>query len=201
MVMALNADILKARLKEAFGSDSQETVGKKLNMTQGNISKLLSGSQQPTLETVYHIAEIYDVSVDWLLGKSETKRNAGASTYASCVETLFDLNRHGAIRIQEGPGRQMTMDIADPIIAALMKKSLVLSKTDEDLHRNWVDTKLSLFGSKPLIFSAAWVDHNVEFLASEATTESNWLEVYEAAKKAEEEYSEMMGDDVSPFNE
>ena len=71
--MALAIDVIKARLKEAFGQDSQETVGKKLNMTQGNVSKLLSGSQQPTLETIYHVSEIYGVSVDWLLGLSDKK--------------------------------------------------------------------------------------------------------------------------------
>ncbi len=41
--MALAIDVIKARLRETFGQDSQETVGKKLNMTQGNVSKLLSG--------------------------------------------------------------------------------------------------------------------------------------------------------------
>ena len=66
--MIVDSEVLKTRLREAFGSDSQETVGKKLNMSQGNISKLLSGSQQPTMDTIYSIAKIYGVSVDWLLG-------------------------------------------------------------------------------------------------------------------------------------
>ena len=30
--MALAIDVIKARLRETFGQDSQETVGKKLNM-------------------------------------------------------------------------------------------------------------------------------------------------------------------------
>ncbi len=38
--MALAIDTIKGRLKEAFGLDSQETVGKKLNITQGNVSRL-----------------------------------------------------------------------------------------------------------------------------------------------------------------
>ena len=75
--MALNMDILRKRLREAFGSDSQETVGKKLNMTQGNVSKLLSGSQQPTLETIFHISEAYEVSADWLLGLSDSPPTQG----------------------------------------------------------------------------------------------------------------------------
>ena len=58
-------DSIKERLREAFGSDSQETIGKNLNMTQGNVSKLLSGAQQPTVDTLLRIANVYDVSIDW----------------------------------------------------------------------------------------------------------------------------------------
>lgn len=198
--MALKADILKDRLKEAFGSDSQETVGKKLNMTQGNISKLLSGSQQPTLETVYHIAETYDVSVDWLLGLSEKKRIASVSTYAASVEALLELSRHGAIKLKEAPGKTLSADLDDPILIALLKKSMVLQQADRDLHQNWIDAKLALFNDKPLLYSIAWQSDAVGFYAGEASTESNWLEVYDMAKQAEEEYSEA-ADDYGPFSE
>ena len=94
--MIVDSEVLKTRLREAFGSDSQETVGKKLNMSQGNISKLLSGSQQPTMDTIYSIAKIYGVSVDWLLGLSNKKsitHYSTETTYASAIKTLLDLKK------------------------------------------------------------------------------------------------------------
>lgn len=72
--MALRMDILRDRLRETFGEDRQDTVAENLNMSQGNVSKILSGSQQPTLETIFHIAEAYNVSTDWLLGISKQKK-------------------------------------------------------------------------------------------------------------------------------
>lgn len=70
--MTMDMQVLKERLRVAFGDDSQETIAKKLNMTQGNISKILKG-QQPSLDTIYQVSKIYEVSVDWLLGISEKK--------------------------------------------------------------------------------------------------------------------------------
>lgn len=197
--MALNMEILRNRLREAFGDDSQETVGKKLNMTQGNVSKLLSGSQQPTLETIFHIAEAYGVSVDWLLGISEKKRRVNAMSYASAIETLIGLDRHGATKISNDQKGKISVQVEDPIIRALIKKSLALSKADTELYQNWIETRLSMFEDKPLLYSVAWMDNVVAFLAGEASTESNWLEVYDEAKRAEEEYDAMIGDNPGPF--
>ena len=92
--MALNMDSIKERLREAFGSDSQETIGKNLNMTQGNVSKLLSGAQQPTVDTLLRIANVYDVSIDWLMGLSDRKKvikPETGTTYGLAVETIQDL--------------------------------------------------------------------------------------------------------------
>ena len=201
--MAINTEILKDRLREAFGSDSQETVGKKLNMTQGNISKLLSGSQQPTLETIYHVAQTYDVSVDWLLGISDRKsvdKSIEEVTYASAVIAAVDLKQHSA-QIDRGKyDRDVSIKITDPLLVTLINKALTLHSTDRDLYQNWIDQKLTLFEDKALLYSSSWEDQTVSFLVGQASTESNWLEVYEAAAAAEERFAEMMGEDESPFS-
>ena len=62
-----------------------------------------------------------------------------------------------------------------------------------------MELKLSLFEDKPLLWHDIWKENSVFPLADEATTESNWLETYEAAKIEEEKIEEMMGDIVSPF--
>lgn len=202
--MPLNMDILKNRLREAFGDDSQETVGKNLNMTQGNVSKLLSGSQQPTLETIFHIAETYNVSVDWLLGISEKKRStktAHAVSYASAVEVLVSLCQHRTAAITVEPGNGLTVRVDDPLIKFLLEKSLALSTADTEIYQDWIETRLTAFDDKPLIFSDTWSDENLVFLAGEASTESNWLQVHDAAMTSEKEYAEMMDNDPSPFFE
>ena len=199
--MALNMTILRERLREAFGKDSQETVGKRLNMTQGNVSKLLAGLQQPTLETVFHVAEIYDVSVDWLLGISEKKNKVDIASYASDIEMMTNLRNLGVIRVGKERNGDPYIQIKDPIFKNLFIKSLALFDTDSEIYQSWVDSKLSAFGDKPLLMDIVWEDEKVAFLASEAMTESNWLEVHAEARKAEERYIDIMSDNPGPFGE
>lgn len=201
--MTLKADVLKRRLKETFGSDSQETIGGKLNMTQGNVSKLISGAQIPTLETVYHVAEEYDVSVDWLLGLSDRKsvdRSAGKVTYATAVRAISSLKINGATLTYQKNTKDMDLQLSDPLLVALVRKAMALMDTDLDFFQGWLNTKLSMFENKPLIDCEIYRDDKVEFLARSAVTESNWLEVYEAAEIAMEILKEVMGDYVSPFS-
>lgn len=201
--MALAMDIIKARLKEAVGQDSQETVGKKLDMTQGNVSKLLSGSQQPTLETIYHVSEIYGVSVDWLLGLSDKKeihKSCEGTTYATAVRNLHELIRHGAIKVEEN-ANELLFKVVDPLIKMLTKKSVTIYKVDKELYDSWNDTKLALFQDRPFIWEGTWSMNGMDFLAGEAETEANWLEVWDEAKKVEDDYAKFMSENAGPFGE
>ena len=201
--MALNLEIIKKRLKETFGSDSQETVGKKLNMTQGNVSKLLSGGQQPTLETIYHVAEAYGVSVDWILGITDNKiveKTKAITTYMSATRALSDMILYQAVEMTE-ENQSMILTVRDPLIKNLVHKSITLRKTDRELNANWEENKLTIFSDCPLVSQDAWRDEGVGFLADEAVTESNWKEVYIQAKKKDDEYAEMFGGDTSPFGD
>ena len=201
--MALAIDIIKARMKEAFGQDSQETVGKKLNMTQGNVSKLLSRTQQPTLEKIYHVSEIYGVSVDWLLGLSDKKeidKSCEGITYATAVRNLHELIRHGALKMEES-ANVVSFKVTDPLIKMLTKKNVTLYKTDKELYDNWNETKLALFQDRPLIWEGTWSMNGLDYLTGEAVTEANWLEVLDEAKKVEDDYTEFMSDNIGPFGE
>ena len=156
--MALNTETLRSRLRIAFGSDPQDMVAKKLNMTQGTISKILSGNQQPTLETIYHIAEAYNVSVDWLLGLSEkrqvTKYN-GETTYAIATETIGDLVKKGAKIDNEKKSPEAVIHIEDPLLRMLLRKSITLAETDRDMYENWAKEKLSLFADSNKLLAAS----------------------------------------------
>lgn len=126
--MALNMDSVKERLREAFGSDSQETIGKNLNMTQGNVSKLLSGVQQPTVDTLFRIANVYDVSIDWLMGLSDRKKVIKpeiGTTYGLAVETIQELLIHGSEMVDKEREGCIEISITDPILVKLLKKNRV----------------------------------------------------------------------------
>lgn len=194
---------LKTRLKETFGGDSQEIVAQKLHMTQGNVSKILSGSQTPALDTIYQIAKVYEVSIDWLLGRTEEKRlinKRGHTTYATATRTICDIIEHRAMEAIEEKG-VLILTVKDPLINMLVKKSRTLSTTDSEIYIGWEETKLSLFDDKELLYYSTWTEENVDFLAGEAVTEANWVEVYKEAVKTEERYAEIMTPDPGPFSE
>ena len=201
--MALNMEVLRVRLREAFGKDSQETIGSKLNMTQGNVSKLLSGSQQPTLETIYHIAQVYDVSVDWLLGLSDRKKisKAGINTsYAEAVSVLHDLKNQQNVGVETAEDGTLTLKVIDPLLLMLLKKSIMLYDADRDLFNSWRDTRLSLFENKKLLYGSIWNEGRVWTYAREAANESHWLEVYQEAELAEKDWVTMMSDSPGLFD-
>lgn len=201
--MVLDSKILKKRLKIAFEADSQETIGKKLNMSQGNVSKLLSGTQQPTLETMYHIANVYYVSVDWLLGFSEKKsitKYNGKVTYSDVVKVVSELKQYGAEVTVEQRGDSVLVKTGDPLIRGVLKKALDLLDADQEMYESWLDDRLSMFDDCPLIRYNSWHDERMQSLTGEAITESNWLEVYDAVVQSEKEFAEMIGANVSPFS-
>lgn len=94
----MDGDMLKNRLSEIFKGDTQDVVARKLNTTQGNVSKWISGQQVPTTENLLLISEAYNVSIDWLLGRSGEKEIDGVvldklsyEQVARIIDRLFDL--------------------------------------------------------------------------------------------------------------
>ena len=183
--MSLDMSVLKCRLRDAFGGDSQETIGNKLSMTQGNVSKLLSGTQQPTLETIYAIAESYNVSVDWLLGLTDKKcvtKYSGQVTYKEAVEMAMAMKFSGGTIDCNTSFYQAVVQSDDALFYALLSKAVSLHDIDIDLYRRWTKEKLELFADKPLLDHDVWKHEKISFMVSHASVESNWLELYEKAK-------------------
>lgn len=54
--------ILPARLSELFKGETQESVARKLNTQQGNVSKWVNGTNIPPTETLLFISKAYKVS-------------------------------------------------------------------------------------------------------------------------------------------
>lgn len=50
---------------------SQEELGKVLNKTKNNISQYETGKREPDLETLNKIADFFNVTTDYLLGRTD----------------------------------------------------------------------------------------------------------------------------------
>ena len=200
--MALDNDVIRARLKETFGAEQQEVTAGRLNVVQGTISKVLSGNQTLTLEMAYHIAQEYQVSVDWLLGLSEEKKNIkiAETSYASATRVLADLKNCGAISSPPNTDN-FFFKIDDPILLYLYSKGRKLLEADREFYKDWITNKLNAFADKEVLYSMAWKDENVMFLTGEASKDEHWLEVYRQAKASYDDYVDAMGDDPGPFGE
>lgn len=200
--MALDSECIRSRLKETFGSEQQEIVAGRLNVTQGTISKVLTGNQTPTLEMLYHVAREYSVSVDWLLGLSDDKHNHKSTevTYGTAVMDLLRLVRCGAVEEDKGQDR-FKLRIKDVLLQYLYKKGRELYHLDQGFYDEWINDKVSAFDDKPVLGAYAWSYDSILYLAGEAVNEENWLEVYDQAKSSGEEIAKSMDDTYSPFGE
>ncbi len=117
-------DIIKSRLSETFQGDTQEMTARKLNTTQGNISKWVNGQQVPTSDMLREISKAYKVSVDWLLGLSDQKEIDGVVleklTYEQAARIIDRLIELGTITIpnlqelkEDTPGQEEYIDAED----------------------------------------------------------------------------------------
>jgi transcriptional regulator with XRE-family HTH domain len=52
---------------------TQEELANKLNLTKANISKYETGRIEPNIETINFLAKFFNVSVDYLLGRTDVR--------------------------------------------------------------------------------------------------------------------------------
>ena len=63
------SNIKRARISAKM---TQEEVAEKINTSRTNITKYESGALEPNIETIGQLAELYNVSTDWLFGIIKT---------------------------------------------------------------------------------------------------------------------------------
>lgn len=63
------------RLKQLREESSltQQELGEKINLTKANISKYETGRLQPNIDTINFLAKYFNVSTDYLLGRTDTR--------------------------------------------------------------------------------------------------------------------------------
>lgn len=131
--------IIARRLGDLFGTDTQEVIASKLNTSQGNVSKWLSGKGVPPVEVMCHIARTYDVSIDWIVGLSDRKRineiDYNGISYEQAAKVLDYLLLKGTI--------------AHPDMSGLMKESASTYSFDEPEYDAEEESEEDIDGMKP----------------------------------------------------
>lgn len=73
----MNYEIFRENLKSLMASRgySAKSLAEELDIVPSTVSRYLTGVRQPDLPYVIKIAELFNVSIDWLLGNCGEKLN------------------------------------------------------------------------------------------------------------------------------
>lgn len=162
------ADVTLERILELKGNDTQDAFGKKIKMSQANVSKMLKGTP-PSAATLIEIAKAYHVSVDWILGLSEQKEytsNLDVSnlTYSDVMAVIDKLYENGTIQMgydynsygnESDPGMLL---VQDKILLFLLEGMDKLSGDNADIAGLWKDKTYKAFSDTPLLQWSERVD-------------------------------------------
>ena len=169
MIENLNS-IVGQRLSEVFMSEKQETTANRLNVEQGTVSKWKTGRQIPNPETLVMIADMYDVSLDWILGLSDVKERNNLSSdrisYAqviSVLDRLFNLENIEVLNFHEvAKNKNLSLGyiseneealkndtdyikINDRVLSYLLRRRKVIYDFDDSMAQDWVDRIINIF--------------------------------------------------------
>ena len=100
------------QLRDEFGFDQE--MGRKLNITSSAYGYYEQGRNEPPLETLVKIAEIFNVTTDYLLGRSDIRENP-------VYYTLSD---------------KLTLTQAELLVVENMQENLLLKQLSENPENN-----------------------------------------------------------------
>ena len=209
------ADVTLERILELKGNDTQDAFGKKIKMSQANVSKMLKGTP-PSAATLIEIAKAYHVSVDWLLGLSEQKEhtsNLDVSnlTYSDVMAVIDKLYENRTIQMgydynsygnESDPGMLL---VQDKILLFLLEGMDKLSGDNADIAGLWKDKTYKAFSNTPLLQWSEKVDtiykQNMPEQNSNETISKLAKDIREGSVKIKEENNFIMfPEDELPFN-
>lgn len=209
------ADVTLERILELKGNDTQDAFGKKIKMSQANVSKMLKGTP-PSAATLIEIAKAYHVSVDWLLGLSEQKEhtsNLDVSnlTYSDVMAVIDKLYENGTIQMgydynsygnESDPGMLL---VQDKILLFLLEGMDKLSGDNADIAGLWKDKTYKAFSNTPLLQWSEKVDtiykQNMPEQNSNETISKLAKDIREGNVKIMEENNfTMFSENELPFN-
>jgi len=109
---------MKFRLFEIMSEKkvTQQALSENISVSQGNISDWKNGRSFPKVDALIKIADYFDVSVDYLLGRTDVREPAGGSSAPQLsVEEKRLLRLFAELNAE---GRDKLLGYADDMIAS-----------------------------------------------------------------------------------
>lgn len=170
--------IVAQRIKEIMGNLTQAEFAAQVNSTQTTISKVLAGTM-PSTSLLVSIATRYGVSIDWILGLSDSKYVPGASTetllYSDVVPVLAGLLDRGSVVfrteskkenvIVSQDGNIVTneytlylLEVKDAILKDCISLASHTNRVDNDTYSYWLSSMKENYRHEILRWSSEYED-------------------------------------------
>lgn len=123
---------------------SQKEVAEKLGVAKSTYSMYESGYREPNLETIIKIADIYDVSTDYLMGLSDKEENlCNMTTFIDEIddymqevgEFLYYNPTHKQLFDASMEVKQKDVSLATEMLNRINGKSIELEHNEDPTHK------------------------------------------------------------------
>lgn len=209
-------------LTEVFQGETQEVTARKLNTSQGNVSKWVSGSQVPTSDMLCEISRAYKVSVDWIFGTSPQKEIDGVVleklTYEQItriMDMLFQNKNFSIPNLAELAPNEVEYEedengesvpipsvpqydpdyikVNDRLLSYLLRRRFKIQLTGEDMLEMWKENKLPNFMGLKLLNYKGSVEETIDTRSWSSFGDAEWIElIKELSALSEAELQEII---------
>lgn len=82
---------------------TQEELGAKIGQTKSNISKYETGALEPSLQALGLLSDIFDVTIDYLVGKTDIRKQAlpAEKDYCELVSSFDSLSEESKKELEK----------------------------------------------------------------------------------------------------
>lgn len=178
--MKENKSIVATRINELRGTESQQTMADKIRSNQGYVSKMISGLAEPSVATLIALSKAYGVSIDWILGLTDSPTNSiqpdDDLSYSMVFVVLANLYERGAFTAKAEEEQFETygeinrfklkdFHMIDPVLNELLAQITINKGTDISIFNQWVNKHAPNFENAviPHWGSPLDVDYHNEF--------------------------------------
>lgn len=210
-------EIVAKRLTELFGDETQEITANRLRTVQSNISKWKRAEQLPTTDTLYTIAKVYEVSIDWILGISGVRDINGLNiddlTYEQVVrimdklivnDNMRILNRKEAetkqspedfgeietsgIRIEIKPNDNSDyIKVKDRLLSYMLRRRYKIYDVGEDMVDFWHNSSLPNFKGLKVVDYKGNIQDVLDAKGWVGLQDADWVNLIKEISKLSEE--------------
>ena len=210
-------EIVAKRLTELFGDETQEITANRLRTVQSNISKWKRAEQLPTTDTLYTIAKVYEVSIDWILGISDVRDINGLNiddlTYEQVVrimdklivnDNMRILNRKEAetkqspedfgeietfgIRIEIKPNDNSDyIKVKDRLLSYMLRRRYKIYDVGEDMVDFWHNSSLPNFKGLKVVDYKGNIQDVLDAKGWVGLQDADWVNLIKEISKLSEE--------------